>query len=321
MSSVNFMKGRVYGKDTIFKNLVGGPFYQYITSSDLLPKNVKLQLFDFPLDPDFLEGYKKNKLVFLTNIVLTDCEQYVDNIHTVDPAFYGMLHWAPEVDAFTTIERSFNCFMNRFDPFRQSWLYHLVRRDWLNRGYVSFNIDANDKKSTPLETFEQCFQTHNLCFHQEHVKIKDQVPYRNFDETGLVSDYILKSKFSIILETLFHSNQGISFTEKTMRCLQLPRPWILFSSQHAVKHLRQWGFDVLDDIVDHGYDNIANAVERQMAILDLAEKLMNLDMSAIIDRCIAACDHNRSMLQSWNQNWFINMDKEFEIARQKALAL
>jgi hypothetical protein len=315
------MKSRVHGKDHIIKNLIDGPYYEYITSYHLLPKNVKVQFFDFLLESDFLESYKKNKLLCLTNIVLTDCEQYVDNIHIVDPSFYGILYWAPEVDAFTVIQRNFNCFMNRFDPFRQSWLYHLVRRDWLNHGYVSFNADSTDKKLTPLEKFEQCFQTHNLCFSHEHAKIKDQIPFKNFDETGQVSDYILKSKFSIIVETLFHSNNAISFTEKTMRCLQLPRPWILFTSQYAVKHLRQWGFDVLDDIVDHGYDNIPNPIDRQQAILDQAQELMNLDMSAIIPRCIAACDHNRSILQKWNHNWFINMDKDFEIVRQKALAL
>jgi hypothetical protein len=91
--------------------------------------------------------------------------------------------------------------------------------------------------------------------------------------------------------------------------------------QYGIQQLRQWGFDVLDDVVDHSYDNISGVIERQVAILELSDQLMELDIKKIASRCHEASKHNQSLLKTWNNNWVINMDRDFEIARQKALAL
>jgi len=58
-----------------------------------------------------------------------------------------------------------------------------------------------------------------------------------------------------------------------------------------------------------------------MAILDQAETLLDIDLSQVAVRCQQASAHNQLILKNWHEQWFINMDKDFEIAYQKALAL
>lgn len=316
-------------EDPILSALKKESYGNYIFSkSQKIAPNIQTRWADgYPYSN--LELLKKNKNLLLTNNIVVDADQYQHNIHTVDPSYYGCMYYAYNVDAATPVEKNFNCFSNRFDIFRQSWFYHLVRRDWLNLGYVSFNCEATLGRVPNSgylglnegELFEKAFQEHNQIFHQEHVKIKDQIPYRNFLETGDLTNLVLGSKFSIILETWFHDNHIITFSEKTMRCLQLPRPWVLFSVQYGIQQLRQWGFDVLDDVVDHSYDNISGVIERQVAILELSEQLLELDIKKIASRCHDASKHNQALLKTWESNWFINMDRDFEIARQKAIAL
>jgi hypothetical protein len=316
-------------EDPIFSAFNKEPYRNYIfLKSQKIAPNIQIRWADgYPYSK--LELLKKNKNLLLTNNIVVDADQYQHNIHTVDPSYYGLMHCAYDVDASTPVEKNFNCFSNRFDIFRQSWFYHLIRRDWLNLGYVSFNCETTTARVPnsgylgldEREIFEKAFQEHNQIFHQEHVKIKDQIPYRNFLETGDLTNLVLGSKFSIILETWFDDNRIITFSEKTMRCLQLPRPWVLFSVQYGIQQLRQWGFDVLDDVVDHSYDNISGVIERQVAILELSDQLMELDIKKIASRCHEASKHNQSLLKTWNNNWVINMDRDFEIARQKALAL
>lgn len=275
-----------------------------------------------------LENLKHTKTLLLTNNIIIDDGRYQENIHTVNNTYYGAMYCPYNLDTVESTVKDFNCLSNRFDYFRQSWFYHLVRRNWLSRGHVSFNCDIGHSTPNPTfqgltaqEVFEKGFQEVNQIFSQEHDKIKHQIPYQNFSDSGDLTNIVLTSKFSIVLETWFHDNRVITFSEKTMRCLQLPRPWVLFTTQHGVQQLRNWGFDVLDDIVNHHYDSIADPIQRQMAILDQAETLLDIDISQVATRCQQASAHNQLILKNWHKQWFINMDKDFEIAYQKALAL
>jgi hypothetical protein len=78
---------------------------------------------------------------------------------------------------------------------------------------------------------------------------------------------------------------------------------------------------VLDDIVDHSYDVIADPIQRQIKMLDIMESMMDLNIPSVTNRCMQASKHNQSILKTWHENWAVNMDRDLEIARQKALAL
>jgi len=276
------------------------------------------------LDKFFNSDYSK-KLIITNNVVKCLPEQQ-KHIHTVNPVFYGM-YFFNFPDSSVKIEKDFNCFVNRYDIFRQSWIYQLIRHELFDRGFISFNGEMNNNRVpsqefvglSPSQGFELGFQKYNSIFEKEHNIIKNQIPYKNFNDTGDLTNVVLASKFSIVLETFFHDNKIITYSEKTFRCLQLPRPWVLFSSQFAIDNLRTLGFDVLDDLVDHSYDCIADTVQRQLAIIDQCKLLVNQPLN--LQRTQQAADQNKSLLESMKKNWLINIQTDFDIAYEKLLTL
>jgi hypothetical protein len=203
---------------------------------------------------------------------------------------------------FDYIERPpnklFNCFMHRGCPFRQSWFYFLERHNLLAQGHVSFWCEDRVKNTAPAVYFEQMFQTHNrLMFQKEHDQTKDNIPFKNF--AGSLEDSIMDSAISLVIETFFEPNQKVTYSEKTWRALQMPRPMLLFGSQHSIKYLREWGFDVYDEIVDHSYDEVSDKFVRQQMILTQLQKSIKYDPELFTYKA----RHNANLLDFYQQQW------------------
>ena len=271
--------------------------------------------------PEHITRVQKNNCVIITNNILDDSFGDTSSIIKVNNSFYGVYYYPYQI-FYSTPSKNFNCFINRMDVFRQTWLYQLIRRKLFDQGYVSFNMDisrlSNPKGLTQQQLFEKQFQEYCSIFSQEHEQIKNLVPYKNFTDNGDITDIVLDSKVSIVLETYFNNNHIVTYTEKIFRCLQLPRPWVLFSHQHAVVHLRKMGFDLLDDIVDHAqYDAISFEVERQTALLDMIEELVLINLDDYQQRLISAANHNQTLLKQFSDNWETDFQNTINIALTK----
>ena len=108
----------------------------------------------------------------------------------------------------------------------------------------------------------------------------------------------LHSKLTFVVETYSHNNV-ISYSEKIFRALQTPRPWVLFASPNAVTVLRNYGFDVLDDMVNHReYDSILRQERRVDKILNLIPKI-----EFNYDRCAEAKIKNQKLLEDLAIKW------------------
>ena len=64
-------------------------------------------------------------------------------------------------------------------------------------------------------------------------------------------------------------------TEKFLNSVYACNFPILIGSKGVVSFLRNFGFDVFDDIIDHSYDNIDNPIDRIFASINLNLKLLN----------------------------------------------
>jgi len=62
--------------------------------------------------------------------------------------------------------------------------------------------------------------------------------------------------------------EQIFFTEKTLNSIYACNFFIILNKQGAVQHLRQIGFDVFDDIINHSYDTIADPFERMTTAIE-----------------------------------------------------
>jgi hypothetical protein len=206
-----------------------------------------------------------------------------------------------------TPTKMYNCFINRGCPLRQSWFYFLVRRNLLSQGHVSFWCEDRFTNSTPQQYNEHLYQTHNYTmFKQEHEQMHSQIPYKNFEIS--LEDAIIDSAKSLVIETFFEPDHYICYSEKTWRAIQMPRPMLLFNSQFAVRHLRDWGFDVFDDVVDHSYDLEADKFVRQRMILDQLETPVTYDAELFQKRA----QHNKNVLKQLQARWDKKYNKLLE---------
>lgn len=214
------------------------------------------------------------------------------------PEVFGVYHNKFEyVNSKPT--KLFNCFINRGCAFRQSWMYQFVRRNLLEHGHVSYWCEDRFGKSTPASYFEQLL-VGNEIFQSEHEQLQGKIPYKSF--TNSLEHAILDSERTVILETFFDNPVANVFTEKIWRSIQLPRPWLLLNSVGAVARLRDWGFDVFDDYVDHSYDQEPQNFKRQTMILD--QLLTPIDYTdSVLEDFERRAQHNQQLLQGLQSAW------------------
>jgi hypothetical protein len=86
-------------------------------------------------------------------------------------------------------------------------------------------------------------------------------------------DMYQNSFVEIVSESSFTS-PGYMLTEKTAHSFFGCNFPILLSGRGAVAHLRDIGFDMFDDVVDHSYDNISNPFDRIVAAIDSNKRLL-----------------------------------------------
>ena len=201
----------------------------------------------------------------------------------------------------------FSCVINRVSGERLLLFYKMVRLDMLGRTQLNFN--CGPQKDTPTVTRAQRLENFDYWHrHLDRPEFNDlyelwrpRMPILLDDddpETGGPDLAAMRGRVSIIMET-YHNRYSVVFSEKIFRALQTPRPWVMLCSQGAVKLLRDHGFDVLDDLVNHdSYDNEYYSEDRMDAML---AELPRVKFDP--DRCLAAVDHNQDILRRLALAW------------------
>jgi hypothetical protein len=93
---------------------------------------------------------------------------------------------------------------------------------------------------------------------------------KNFDA---IRPFYRNSLIEIIVETLFFQKTGL-VSEKFVNCIYGFNFFIVLASPGYVDHLRQLEFDVFDDIIDHGYDQIADSYVRLESAINSNRKIL-----------------------------------------------
>lgn len=248
------------------------------------------------------ENYKEYKAVVTDNVIVNFEYQ------ALWPEYWGSFSYNPKYENRIPT-RSFSCFINRTDPIRQSWFYQLVRRNLLDQGAVSFLLDYRKALALPNLDIDNKAQLYQWVFEQgceifkiEHELMKSLVPFQNF--VGELDQVMCDSNVNLTIETYFHRSDVIAFSEKIFRALQLPRPFLLYCSPGSIKVLREQGFDVYDDIVDHSYDKETDNISRQVKILDeLKNSKYIVYNTKVLTDFEQRAVHNRLLLKQLKDDW------------------
>jgi hypothetical protein len=115
---------------------------------------------------------------------------------------------------------------------------------------------------------------------------------------------------NIVTETIYDNVTGI-ITEKTMLAMASRQIPIIIGYRGIVQHLRELGFDMFDDIVNHSYDLLPDNVRAEQAIIlnqGLITEPRNLE--PIQQRLMAQQDFVLNQLPAWYRSNFETQAKK-----------
>jgi hypothetical protein len=264
--------------------------YPYVYSRDNVQLNCRLVDSAFPIGSDM---WGSESIVVVTDNY--PLRPMAGKFISALPEFWSIWQFDP-VYIDRPAGQAYNCFMNRSRGDRSIVFYELIKRNILNRGIVSFNCSADEYQ-------QQFVESELYRYNTEHQLGKQLVPYNTVESHGTLEQCIIDSNVSLVLET-YTTDDYIVFSEKIFRALQLPRPWLLYCSTGSVGLLTRYGFDVLEDYVDHTYDSIVNHADRLAAILDQFEMFIDKDYTAQdYARFKQAAENNNALLKLFEQTW------------------
>jgi len=223
------------------------------------------------------------------------------------PEFWH-IYRCPEITKNIYPYKHFNVMMNRISGERLMLLYMLKEADLFKKGLIGFNCLYHDRDPSQLQRKENFSRVHRECgwhhWDKLHLELKSSMPMildMDPDTAAMCSD------ITLVVES-YVSDAVIAFSEKIFRALQTPRPWILFCSPGSVDVLRLAGFDVMDDVVDHSYDNIVDAEQRLNAIVKELKKLKYF----FLPRYKQAVQTNQAILDKLKHQWSYKLQSILE---------
>jgi len=128
-------------------------------------------------------------------------------------------------------------------------------------------------------------------FWLDHITLKSWVPdLEMYDSTY----------FELVCESLgFHPrDDSFYITEKTFKPIMMEHPFVMVSTRHHMKNLRQIGFRTFDGLIDETYDGLEHTKDRIEAI---HQELGKLDLKRSRDLYQGSreiCRHNRDHLMN-----------------------
>lgn len=244
-------------------------------------------------------------------------------ILTLPVSYFGVFNYVP-ADQNWQPKKRFNFSVNRLDNQRQLILLELIKQSGgINQvqqlDYVNFNARAQGNEHTTEDaqhSFAHCWtqlnQLHNTEYAKWFVQTLPHIPVRNHGLT--VEQTQIGAWLNLVIET-YAGDATVAFSEKIFRALVTPAPWAVFSAKHAVGYLKTLGFDVLDDVVDHGYDRLTqndtmygHGKISEFVKLNIQNyyNIKNSDQVKLSVRCQTAATHNQQLLAQMQRQWPID---------------
>jgi hypothetical protein len=257
-----------------------------------------------------------------TTIITDNCMPVATNyqILKLPSSYFGVFGYVPADQNWAPVRR-FNFSVNRLDSQRQLILLELIKQsggiDQLQQlDHVNFNARAHGNERTAehaQHSFAQCWtqlnQLHNTEYAEWFAQTLPHIPVRNHALT--VEQTQVGAYLNLVIET-YAGDVSIAFSEKIFRALVTPAPWAVFSAKHALGYLKTLGFDVLEDVVDHSYDNLtqSNSMYGHEKISEFVKlniqnyhNIKNLDQDKLATRCQNAATHNQQLLAQMQRQW------------------
>ena len=218
---------------------------------------------------------------------------------SIAPEFWH-IYLCPKINYNEEPQYIYNCNMNRISGERLMLFYMLAENNLLDIGLVNFNCLYHQKDPSIQQRIENYKTVHKETNWTKWDKLHDQLlPTIPRLLPGVDPDIAAMSSQRTLVVESYVSDTVIAFSEKIFRALQTPRPWLLFSSPGSVNVLRNYGFDVMDDVIDHSYDEIVDAEQRCSEII----KSLQQPIDYFVPRYNTAVETNQAILDQLKHQW------------------
>jgi predicted MPP superfamily phosphohydrolase len=157
-----------------------------------------------------------------------------------------------------------------------SWMYKDQVDDLIPKDSWVFNDDQQHIKQLFENGFKKVKNSQlSINDNKDIYKTSNNDNVSNFK--NVLSNYYQNTFVEIVSETTY-TEKAYLLTEKTLNSIYGCCFPIMISGQGSVAFLREMGFDVFDDVINHNYDTIDNPIDRlYSAINDNLELLSNND--------------------------------------------
>lgn len=180
--------------------------------------------------------------------------------------------------------------------------------------YISVN-DYRKRNPIDYEDFikNQCYDKDSKHFSGISLdEIMSNVPYKNFIEDNFQYSIFFSFPQELAEHSLFflvnETYNSAYFTEKSLLPFAFKKIG-LWNNLNAVGVLRNMGFDMFDDIVDHSYQYIVDDVERQDILLEEFIRVIDNINSINLDEINTRLEKNQKYLYKDLKDLFIKEQK------------
>lgn len=201
----------------------------------------------------------------------------------------------------------FTCLMLRPRTHRTAIMLHLLERNHLDKGIVSYyGNDFGNKDAITVETEEASYQNisqlpsgKRLVTVWEDLKKRSPVTIdatlntikqlgwapkdlgffpRDFIECASIKS---RSYFEIVSETHFTDETCLYITEKTLWAIVSLQPFIIVGSPFTLRYLKELGFQTFSPFINESYDDEPNPTARLELIISEIDRLCSMSENEI----------------------------------------
>jgi len=248
------------------------------------------------LIPQLVKAGASNDHIIIRSACLWDPDSPVKHIHTI----------VDECSDFVTLLdqnkpiimdpcHHFVCLNRSHRWQRYKLVEHLLDRNLDQHGHISYI-------NPPVETDERFYK-----FKKSEVSWHEQRAMTDFDISAALFNIITETAYEPDpLSTVLANHHLPGMTEKSYKCFALFQIPIWLAPYNAVNCYRKLGFDVFDDIIDHGYDLETDPTKRIQLVADQIEKICKISLEDLVEikqQSKTRFEKNLSVLKSYAHNF------------------
>jgi hypothetical protein len=180
-----------------------------------------------------------------------------------------------------------SCLNRRPMAHRVWWLTEFVKQGWINDCNIFTFLERDPYSDFPVHEHENYLEFLIPERKQMFLSHISNLPFKfgNFrGENDITNNHpaFSDSYLNIVTES---DVEAVWFSEKTMKPLSTGQLFVIAAGAGSVACLREFGFDMFDDIIDHArYDNILNWNDRMTAVSGLVAELYNTNWKDVYQR-------------------------------------